>query len=174
MFVPSTNSCVTSEKYSMKMLIGDIFFSDVGSLCNNYQGPPVNLWTVGTVGQQFVSVSYVLLLVPYCGKKCLHLPSSLFGAIQLNALSRQLCTQKTQNWISESRFKHLHCMTFRMLLLLQGKCWTFELMTHISMKLLFTKNCKEILIAVWRPLPWVMYILYIYIYNIFIWELTSI
>jgi len=97
----------------MKMLSGGIFFSDVGSLCNIHQGPPVNLWTVGTVGQKFVSISSVLLLVFHCGEKCLHLIvkvhhesdsnissvksqslSSLFGAILLNALSRQLCTQK--------------------------------------------------------------------------------
>jgi hypothetical protein len=175
------------------MLSGDIFFSDVGSLCNISQGPSVNLWIVGTVGQQFVSVSSVLLLVPHCGKKCLHLivkvcqesdsnissvksqsPSSLFGAILLNALPRQLCTQKTQQlnlWITIQvsalpDLSHVIASTGKVL-----NFWVDDTHKH---EITIHKSCKEILVAVWRPLPWVLHMLYICIYNLYIWELTSI
>ena len=65
----------------MKILSGSIVFSDAENLYHNYQGPSVNLWTTGTVGQKFVSVmSAVSLSVSDCGEKCLNLltPSGFF------------------------------------------------------------------------------------------------
>ena len=141
--------------------------------------PLVNLWTVGTVRQKFVSVSSVLLSVSHFGENRLH-PivkvhqesdsnissvksqslSSLFGAILLNALSRQLCTQKTQHlnlWIMLQASALPDLLQAVALTRKVLNFWVDDTHKH---EITVHKNYKEILVAEWRSLPLVTYCTY--------------
>ena len=50
-----------------------------GSVCCNPLGPPVNLWTTGIVGQQFVMSFHCMKFVPVASSMSLSVPSSLWA-----------------------------------------------------------------------------------------------
>jgi len=123
-----------------------------------------------------MSVSSVLLSVSHFGENCLHLIvnvhqesnsnissvksqslSSLFGAILLNALSRQLCTQKTQHLNVWIMLQASALPDLLQVIAPTGKVLNFWVDDTHKHEITVYKNYKEILLAEWWPLPLVTY-----------------